>query len=45
MNIEGIIWARNVVEKLAVKHHVETFEVEQMLAATPKFRFAEKGER
>jgi len=45
MNIEGIIWTRNVVEKLSVKHHVETFEVEQMLAATPKFRFVETGER
>ncbi|MDX2039601.1 MAG: BrnT family toxin [Acidobacteriota bacterium] len=45
MNIEGVIWTRYVVEKLAVKHQVETFEVEEMLAATPKFRFAEKGER
>lgn len=45
MKIEGIIWTRNVVEKLAIKHHVETFEVEQMLAANPKFRFVEKGEQ
>ncbi|MEK7833746.1 MAG: BrnT family toxin [Acidobacteriota bacterium] len=45
MNIEGVIWTRNVVEKLAVKHHVEPFEVEEMLAEKPRFRFVEKGER
>ena len=45
MNIEGVIWLRNVIDKLAVKHHVETFEVEEVLAGVPKFRFVEKGER
>ena len=45
MKIEGIIWLRDVVDKLAFKHHVETDEVEQVLAGKPKFRFVEKGER
>lgn len=45
MNIEGTIWLENVVDKLAAKHGVETFEVEEVLAARPKFRFVEKGER
>ena len=45
MNIEGIIWLRSVVDKLAFKHHVETDEVEEVLGGKPKFRFVEKGER
>ena len=45
MNIEGIIWLRSIVDKLAFKHHVETYEVEEVLTEGPKFRFVEKGER
>ncbi len=45
MYIEGIIWLRNIVDKLAFKHHVETYEVEEVLTINPKFRFVEKGER
>jgi hypothetical protein len=45
MRIEGVIWLRNVVDKLASKHHVETYEVEQTLNNKPKIRFMEKGER
>lgn len=45
MRIEGIIWLRNIVDKLAVKHHVEIDEVEEVLTNQPKFRFVEKGER
>jgi uncharacterized DUF497 family protein len=45
MNIEGIIWLRSIVDKLAFKHHVETYEVEEALTREPKFRFVEKGER
>ena len=45
MNIEGIIWLRSVVDKLAFKHHVETYEVEELFAGKPKFRFVEKGGR
>lgn len=45
MRIEGIIWLRNVVDKLAIKHHIETYEVEQVFGNRPKFRFVEKGHR
>ena len=37
MKIEGIIWLRDVVDKLALKHHVETHEVEEVLSGKPKF--------
>ena len=45
MNIEGVVWLRSIVDKLAFKHHVETYEVEEVLTEEPKFRFVEKGER
>jgi hypothetical protein len=45
MRIEGIIWLSDVVDKLAVKHAVETYEVEEVFLGNPKFRFVEKGDR
>ncbi|HEX8195530.1 MAG TPA: BrnT family toxin [Pyrinomonadaceae bacterium] len=45
MRIEGIIWLSNIVDKLAVKHSVETYEVEEVFLGNPKFRFVEKGDR
>jgi len=45
MNIKGIVWLRTVIDKLALKHHVEIHEVEEVLSANPKFRFVEKGDR
>ncbi len=45
MNIEGIIWLSNIIDKLTVKHHVETYEVEEVLENKPRFRFVEKGDR
>lgn len=45
MKIEGIVWLRGVVDKIAVKHRVETDEVEEMLGNKPKIRFAQKGHR
>ena len=45
MKIEGIIWLNNIVDKLTFKHQVDTYEVEELLAEKPKFRFVEKGER
>ena len=45
MKVEEIVWFRSVVDKLAIKHHFEAFEVEEVLAGTPKIRFAEKGHR
>ena len=45
MKTDGVIWIREIVEKLASKHHVEPDEVEQVLNSKPKIRFIEKGER
>jgi uncharacterized DUF497 family protein len=45
MKIEGIIWLRQIVDKLAAKHHVTTDEVEEVLFNQPAFLFVEKGER
>lgn len=45
MKIEGIIWLQTIVDQLAVKHKVETYEVEEVLSGNPKFRFVEKGDR
>jgi uncharacterized DUF497 family protein len=45
MTIEDVIWLRDIVDKLAFKHHVEPREVEQVLENKPKIRFVEKGER
>jgi len=45
MKIDGIIWLRDIVDKLAFKHHVEQHEVEETLNNEPKVRFIEKGER
>jgi uncharacterized DUF497 family protein len=45
MKIEGVIWLRNIVDKLAFKHKVKTEEVEEVLSNNPKFRFVEKGEQ
>ena len=43
MQIEAIIWLDSVVDKLAVKHHVEPEEVEEVFHDRPKFRFVESG--
>ena len=45
MRITGTLWLRNVVDKIASKHHVETHEVEEVFVDKPKFRFVEPGER
>ncbi|MFH1097249.1 MAG: BrnT family toxin [Candidatus Desantisbacteria bacterium] len=45
MRIEGIIWLRDVVDKLISKHSVETYEVEEVFDSKPKIRFVEKGDR
>lgn len=44
MKVTGIIWRREVVDKLAWKHHVTTDEVEEALAAARRFRFIERGD-
>jgi len=45
LKIEGIIWLRDIVDKLAFKHHLEPHEVEQVLSSKPKIRFVEKGKQ
>ena len=45
MKISGIIWLRDVIDKLAFKHRVEQDEVEEVFENRPKYRFLEKGER
>jgi uncharacterized DUF497 family protein len=45
MKIDGAVWLRNVVDKLAIKHQVDPYEVEQALGNHPKIRFVEKGDR
>lgn len=45
MQIDEIIWLSQFVEKLASKHHIETTEVEEVFANSPRFRFVAKGSR
>jgi hypothetical protein len=45
MKIDGLIWLRDIVDKLAWKHQVDPEEVEEALNNQPKIRFVEKGER
>lgn len=45
MRIEEIIWLNPIIEKLLVKHRVESVEVEEVFRNKPQFRFVEKGER
>ena len=43
MNISGIIWLQDIVEKLKWKHNVNEYEVIELLENNPKFRYIEKG--
>lgn len=45
LKITGFIWLDEIVEKLDRRHHVETYEVEQLFSGRPKFRFVENGHR
>lgn len=45
MKIDGIIWLDHIADKLISKHSVETYEVEEVLAGNPKFRYVQKGDR
>ena len=45
MKIDGIIWLRDIADKLEFKHNVTMEEGEETLNNRPKFRFVEKGER
>jgi len=43
LNITGIIWLEDIVEKLAVKHSVGQDEVREVLRNAPRFQFVESG--
>jgi uncharacterized DUF497 family protein len=45
LRITGFIWLEEIVEKLLAKHQVERYEVEEVFAGAPKFRFVENGNR
>lgn len=45
MKIESILWLRDIVDKIAFKHHLEPYEVEEVFNNEPKIRFVKKGER
>ena len=45
MKIDGIVWLREIVDKLAWKHAVDPDEVEEVLDNQPKIRFAQRGEQ
>lgn len=45
MDISGIIWLEDIVDKLQSKHNVNEYEVIELLENDPKFRFVEKGHR
>jgi uncharacterized DUF497 family protein len=45
MYIDDFVWLPNVIEKLAVKHHVAPEEVEDVFYDRPRYYFAEAGFR
>jgi len=44
MEIRDIIWIDIFVDKIWIKHHVSTEEVEEVLQSSPKVRFIEEGD-
>jgi len=44
MRVSGIIWLREVVDKLVWKHSLTTDEVEEALTSARRFRFIETGD-
>jgi hypothetical protein len=45
LKITGFLWLDEIIEKLAQKHRVEPYEVEELFDGKPKFRFVENGHR
>lgn len=43
MKINGIIWLRDVADKLWWKHSITTDEVEEVFVNKPRYRFQERG--
>ncbi len=44
MKISGIIWLRDIVDKLIWKHNVSTDEVGEVFHNSPRYRFMEAGD-
>ncbi len=44
MRVTGVIWLRDIVDKISWKHHVATEEVEEVLNHSPLYRFIEMGD-
>ncbi len=44
MKIEGVIWLRDVVDKLSWKHNIATDEVEEVFKTSHRYRFIERGD-
>ncbi|MGH7449877.1 MAG: BrnT family toxin [bacterium] len=44
MRVTGVIWLRDVVDKISWKHHVTTDEVEEAINRSPRYRFIETGD-
>lgn len=45
MYIDDFIWLPDILDKMAVKHHVTQDEVEEVFFNKPKYRFVESGYR
>ena len=43
--VNGFIWLPEIIDKLAVKHHVSTDEAEEVFFNGPRFRFVESGDQ
>ncbi len=44
MKVTGIIWLRDVIDKLSWKHNVTTDEVEEIFDSSPRYRCIETGD-
>lgn len=45
MYIADFIWLPEIIEKLAVKHHVTQDEAEEVFFNQPRYRFVESGHK
>ena len=43
MEIKSTIWIAEIERKVIMKHNVQPYEVDELLANNPYFRFVEKG--
>jgi len=43
MKITGIVWLQKIIDKIAKKHHITQYEVEQVFINNPKYRLLERG--